>query len=317
MQRLLYSHEIIKHGRLGLGLDLRQESLTSTNLGDPNTNFKRNRSFSGAFINYTQLLFDRFAIQAGVYALASNSLKSKLYPGIEMNYQLRKGWNFYGNYGLGQRLPTFTDLYYNDPVNQSNPNLKPEFSESYELGMKISGGGFFWGLSYFQRNVFEMIDWVRPDLVSKWMPLNQNRTRYSGTEGQVTWNNALWITGLDFGWSYCLLQGNMVIDSGVISKSALNYLTDHTTFRLNYQWNKKLSIGINFRYFERVNSAWSNNNSGNPGYGILDAKLKYKLNKTMSIYINGMNLSNTQYREIFSVPMAPRWVQLGIIVGVK
>jgi vitamin B12 transporter len=317
MQRLQYSHQLIKHGRLGLGLDLRQESLTSTNLGDPSSDFKRKRSFSGAFVNYTQLLFDRLTINAGVYALTSNSLKNKLYPGIEMNYQFWKRWNLFGNYGLGQRLPTFTDLYYRDPVNQSNPNLRPEFSESYELGIKSSGGGFFWGLSYFQRNVFEMIDWVRPDISSKWMPVNQNKTSYTGTEGQVSWKNALWISGLDFGWSYCLLQGNMAIDSGLISKSALNYLGDHTTFRLNYQWNRKLTFGLNYRYFERINSAWSNNNSGNPGYGILDAKLKYTFNKNVSMYINGMNLLNTQYREIFSVPLAPRWVQLGIVASLK
>lgn len=317
MQRLQYSHQLLKHGRLGLGLDLRQESLNSTNLGDPSSDFKRNRSFSGAFVNYTQLLFDRLTINAGVYALSSNSLKNKLYPGVEMNYQLWKRWNLFGNYGLGQRLPTFTDLYYRDPVNQSNPNLRPEFSESYEIGIKNSGGGFYWGLSYFQRNVFEMIDWVRPDVTSKWMPVNQNKTSYTGTEGQVSWKNALWISGLDFGWSYCLLQGNMAIDSGLISKSALNYLGDHTTFRLNYQWNRKLTIGLNYRYFERINSAWSNNNSGNPGYGIMDAKLKYTFNRNVSLYINGMNLLNTQYREIFSVPLAPRWVQLGIVASLK
>lgn len=317
MQRLQYSHQLLKNARLGLGLDLRQESLTSTNLGDPSSDFKRNRSFSGAFLNYTHLLFDRLTINAGVYALSSNSLKNKLYPGVEMNYQLWKRWNLFGNYGLGQRLPTFTDLYYRDPVNQSNPNLRPEFSESYELGIKSSGGGFFWGLSYFQRNVFEMIDWVRPDISSKWMPVNQNRTGFTGTEGQVSWKNALWISGLDFGWSYCLLQGNMAIDSGLISKSALNYLGDHTTFRLNYQWNRKLTIGVNYRYFERINSAWSNNNSGNPGYGILDAKLKYTFNKNVIMYVNGMNLLNTQYREIFSVPLAPRWVQLGIVASIK
>lgn len=317
MQRLQYSHELIQDGRLGLGIDLRQESLTSTNLGDPNSDFQRSRNFSGAFVNYTQLLFDRLTINGGLYALASNSMKNKVYPGFEMNYQLWKGWNIYGNYGLGQRLPTFTDLYYRDPVNQSNPNLRSEFSESYEMGIKISGGGYFWGLSYFQRNVFEMIDWVRPDITSKWMPVNQNNTRYSGVEGQVSWKNAFWINGLDFAWSYCLLNGNMAIDSGLISKSALNYLGDHTNFRLNYQLGKKVAIGLNYRYFERVNSTWSNNNSGKAGYGILDAKLKYTLMKNVSVYVNGMNLLNTQYREIFSVPLAPRWVQMGVVASIR
>lgn len=317
MQRLQYSHQLLKYGSLGLGLDLRQESLTSTNLGDPNSDFQRSRNFSGAFVNYTQLLFDRLTINGGLYALASNSMKNKVYPGFEMNYQLWKGWNIYGNYGLGQRLPTFTDLYYRDPVNQSNPNLRSEFSESYEMGIKISGGVYFWGLSYFQRNVFEMIDWVRPDITSKWMPVNQNNTRYSGVEGQVSWKNAFWINGLDFAWSYCLLNGNMAIDSGLISKSALNYLGDHTNFRLNYQLGKKVAIGLNYRYFERVNSTWSNNNSGKAGYGILDAKLKYTLMKNVSVYVNGMNLLNTQYREIFSVPLAPRWVQMGVVASIR
>lgn len=314
MQRLQYAHKVNSKGKLGLGIDLRQESLTSTNLGDPNNNFKRRRDFNGAFLNYSQEFFNRLTFSGGIYALKSDALKTAIYPGFELNYQIVKGWHIYGNYGLGQRLPTFTDLYYKDPVNQSNPNLRPEFSESYELGLKIASGDFNWGMSVFQRNVFQMIDWLRPDIQSKWMPVNQSNLKFNGIEAIVNWRNALWLEGLDFSWSFCLLEGKLRMDSGMISKNALNYLGDHTTFKLNYRLTKQLTLGMYYRYFERFESPWSNNNSSNPGYGLLDLKVTYKVSNRFNIYMNGLNLLNTQYREISSVPMPPRWLQMGIVI---
>ncbi len=315
MQRLQYTHKVLKHARLGFGVDLRQEMIRSTNLGDPNANLQRNRRFSGGYMHYSQDFFKRLSLNTGVYLLSSPDLKTRIYPGIELNYRVVDGLNLYGNYGLGQRLPTFTDLYYNDLLNQSNPNLKPEFSESFEAGVKIAGGGYYWGLSFFQRNVFQMIDWLRPDINAKWMPVNQSSVQFRGLEAQVNWMNAFWIKGLQFGWGFCLLEGNLKLDSGYISKNALSYLGDHTTFRMSYEVNSKITMGCTYRYFERFNSPWSNNNSENPGYGIWDVKVKYQVNKRFSGYLNGMNIGNTQYREIFSVPMAPRWIQIGLIVG--
>ncbi len=314
MQRLQYAHKIGSKGKMGIGVDLRQEALKSTNLGDPSNNFKRERNFNGAFLNYSQELFNRLTFSGGIYALSSNELKTKLYPGFELNYQILKGWNVYGNYGLGQRLPTFTDLYYKDPVNQSNPNLKPEFSESYELGLKIANGDFNWGMSAFRRDVFQMIDWLRPDVSSKWMPVNQSNLKFTGIEGVVNWRNAMWVSGLDFSWAFCLLDGKFGVDSGMMSKNALNYLGDHTTFKLNYNINKRVTIGMYYRYFERFESPWSNNNSNRPGYGLMDVKIAYKMAEKINLYMNVLNLLNTQYREISAIPMPPRWIQVGIIV---
>jgi iron complex outermembrane receptor protein len=182
------------------------------------------------------------------------------------------------------------------------------------LGLKIANGDFNWGMSAFRRDVFQMIDWLRPDVSSKWMPVNQSNLKFTGIEGVVNWRNAMWVSGLDFSWAFCLLDGKFGVDSGMMSKNALNYLGDHTTFKLNYNINKRVTIGMYYRYFERFESPWSNNNSNRPGYGLMDVKIAYKMAEKINLYMNVLNLLNTQYREISAIPMPPRWIQVGIIV---
>jgi vitamin B12 transporter len=48
----------------------------------------------------------------------------------------------YANYGASFRTPSFTELYYEDRSNVSNPNLLPEEAQNVEACWKFSNNKF-------------------------------------------------------------------------------------------------------------------------------------------------------------------------------
>ena len=67
----------------------------------------------------------------------------------------------YASQGYAYRVPTFTDLYYQSPANRGNPDLRPEQSVSYEVGVKWLTRGILGQASVFHRNGSDLIDWTR------------------------------------------------------------------------------------------------------------------------------------------------------------
>ena len=77
----------------------------------------------------------RWNLSAGVREeLFSGGLQSALAPHLAGSLRLAHQLKLRASGGYGFRLPTYTDLYYSDPVTIGNPNLKPESSWSGEGG---------------------------------------------------------------------------------------------------------------------------------------------------------------------------------------
>jgi len=60
------------------------------------------------------------------------------------------------------RLPTFTELYYEDPANRGDPRLAPEHGWSWDFGATVASGPWTLDWSVFERHEKDLIDWVRP-----------------------------------------------------------------------------------------------------------------------------------------------------------
>ena len=63
--------------------------------------------------------------------------------------------------GKSFRIPTYTELYYSDPVTVGNENLKQEEAISYESGIVINNSNLSTRLTVFRREGKNIIDWVR------------------------------------------------------------------------------------------------------------------------------------------------------------
>lgn len=93
---------------------------------------------------------------------------------IERALALNAGW------GNAFRAPTFNDLYYpSDPFfgGGGNPNLKPERSESIELGATGQWNALSWSLQLFQTTAKDLIAFD-----SNFFPMNISEARLQGAE---------------------------------------------------------------------------------------------------------------------------------------
>lgn len=290
----------IKNGFLASGIEYRKEAINSNNLG------KRNRDNTGFYAEFRQLFKQSFSATVGVYGNYNSDFGWNFYPAVNAGLILSDNWKVYANAGMGQRLPTFTDLYYDGPSNIGNPNLKPENAAFGELGIRYKKTIVSTHAAVFYRSIKNMIDWVRSSAASPWQPMNYYLVNTSGftTDLIVDFNKALhW--GEDHPCnlhvSYTYLDMSVKLPDATLSKYAIEALRHQFIAGFTLPISKKIVLHTNQRYVYRIN--------GND-YTLIDARLVYKSHQ-WSISVDVNNILNTQYKEIGAIPMPGRWYTLG------
>ncbi|WP_375241060.1 TonB-dependent receptor plug domain-containing protein, partial [Polaribacter sp.] len=118
-------------GVTGFGVDVSRVFISSNNLG------KRNRTMANVFLEH-RFKFGAVDITPGVAATYFSDFKFHAFPGLDIGLKLSDKFKYYWNIGYTYRIPTYTDLYYNDSSTTGNPNLKPEEAIAQEFGLKYT-----------------------------------------------------------------------------------------------------------------------------------------------------------------------------------
>lgn len=295
-----------KYGKVGLGAEVRNENIKSTNLGE------YNRLNLGVFAeNRTWLLKNNLSIGQGIYINQSSDFGVQYLPSLDANYKISSSVSVYGNVGTSFRIPSFTDLYYDGPINKGNADLQPEKAINYELGAKWINYAHELQTSVFLQESDGLIDWVRATELDTWQPRNYENTTTRGFEVNYKWTNNS-KNMVPFKWSqfsvgYTYLDIALNQDSDLLSRYALSHLNHQLTARATATVFEKLSVNIVGRYFDRVNYT---------SYWLLESRIAYRLGKN-EIYLDGNNLLNTEYVEAAQAPMPGRWVRLGATIQLK
>ena len=292
-------------GDFGLGLELRNDRINSNNLG------KWNRDNYGFYGEYSFNKVKDLLINIGAYANYNSDFGWRVMPGIDAGYRIYKGFRLFANAGTGQRLPTYTDLYYKGPTNIGNPLLNPEYSYNAEGGLKYNDKQLNASVSYFNRRTEGFIDWVKDTITQPWQPVNYHKINTQGITFALDYrwrsdNAAKADFAVITGASYTYLNVKIKDDANAegdakISQYALQNLKNQFCANVNFEFFRNLNITFAGRYEQRINYK---------DYTLLDAKISYSLRK-FSIYADVNNLTNVQYIEAAAVPMPGRWVSVG------
>lgn len=294
-----YSHG---WGALGVGLEFQQNWLSSNNLGS-----RRRRIWSFFVEERIRALNDRLQIMPGVNISHYDDFGAFIFPGIDMGYQLSSSLSLFGNVGYTYRVPTFTNLFYEDPANEGNPDLDAEYALSYEIGVKTKNiPGFVGQLSYFIRDGNRIIDWIKEDSAARWRPINLLDVQFEGIDGNVVISPKQLFAGkipiwerLDIGYTFIAgSSGN----TGVFSRYALEHLKHQFTGRMTLRYHPKIIQQLSFRYFDRVNL---------PSYSIINTQIEY-VDNAFRVFLSINNLGNQSYFETNLVEMPGRWISGGI-----
>lgn len=289
-------------GTFGLGLEARTERINSSNLG------KRNRSNAGISGEFKFEPIERLQINAGVYTNYNSDYGWQAFPGLDAGYNFYGNWRAFINIGTGQRLPTFTDLYYKGPTNIGNDQLIPEKSRYAEGGIKFNNEHVALNASYFVRRIDNFIDWVKTLQTEPWQPQNFSRITTKGFtlsgDYTVLSPSASLFNNLRAGLSYTNLNPEFkkTLPAAAFSRYALESLRNQLSGTLSTGIYNLLSLTLTTRYCERINYK---------NYMVMDVRLGFK-RKHYSIYADGANLFNVQYIEAGAVPMPGSWFTLGL-----
>ncbi|MFA5063599.1 MAG: TonB-dependent receptor [Candidatus Omnitrophota bacterium] len=288
---IYFQKDFLKLGKAGLGLEYGDERITSTTLG------RHTREHKSIFID------DALTLTPQVYSVLS--FRWDDYAGFNNTYtgsaSLRYEFvplNFlHCAVSRNMRVPSFTELYYNDPTTIGNSSLSAEKSLNYEIGYEIKKEKFSFGPTLFFRKEDDFIDWVWNDSLQKYQTQNISGADVLGIEMQLGWEiNKIMI--LNTNYTYI---NKFTDNSGYLLKYGPNY----ARHLWNTEFKFKLPFGvqsIGFTYKQKP---------GRPGWFLLNARFNYNFNKNMSLFLSGTNLLNVGYQEIEGIPQPGRWIDSG------
>lgn len=289
-----------KIGVTSIGLDSRTEIIRSNNLG------KHERIFNGIFIEQNIEITKDFFASVGVNVQNNTDYGTNVYPGLELGYSLDKGMLF-ASVGYGNRLPTYTDLYYTDRGNNGNDTLQVEEATTYTLGYNRHGQFWNFSVSGFYRQTRDFIDFVRTSDTTKYSPQNFNNVDFRGIETSLVFTPE---NGSESGLNsarinYTYLNGTVQNIEGYQSRYALSHYKHQFNMQLTFLCMSKLYTTIGVRsltFFDET--------IANASPVILDYRAKYSF-KNSCFYIDVLNILNTEYTEKGTIPMPGRGVRIG------
>lgn len=288
-------------GRTTLALEGGSDRIESTNLG----NFDRVRG--SLSLEHAVSITDRLYAGAGVGTVFYSDRVPGIVGGVDVSYHIAPGSRVYATVNRNMRIPTYTDLYYKDPVTVGNPTLKPETSVTAELGTSLMVGDVILSGAAYNRSSNDLIDYVFRGDSLPWQAQNFTSVRVTGGELGVRW--LVTKTLRESPLTLLRVSANAQ-DVSSQNDVRTRYVADNLRwqFILETQWTiPGIDVQASFllRAQERVVDPKAN--------VIGDARI-WKQFDVVRVVAEASNLWNTTWIETGFVPMPSRWFRMGVEV---
>jgi vitamin B12 transporter len=319
-------------GKTSLGADIRNEHILSNVLGNPVASPQKIKGYEDVYYSrsfnrlntsvYFEHLFTarKITIQLGMMAHHNAGLDElRVYPGMDVRYNLKKFLSLFGAVNKTLRMPTFTDMFYKSPVQKGNPYLKPEEAVTFEGGLKYNSPLIKAHFSSFFRKGYNLIDWVKdpfPDTLI-WRSMNHTKINLGGAEISFKINpsgKSMSDRIQSAEISYAILHAGS--DHGhFLSKYALDYL--------RHQITSSLDLRIAGKWYTSVRISWRDRNGTYQDakglvvpykpYWLSDVRMYRKADK-LTLFADLTNIFNTRYFDYGGIRQPGIWIIAGMTV---
>jgi vitamin B12 transporter len=198
----------------------------------------------------------------------------------EMDYGMR----FRASYGTGFRAPTLNELFH---PQGGNPDLKPEESESWELGVEQDyTENVTITLTYFEQKYSDLIQWVEVAPWT-WQAQNISRARVKGVESGLSYR----ITD-----SFRLNAGyaNFDAEDRSTGKALLRRPREKVTVGMDYT-GPRLALHAGYSYLGGRVDGFPERKLA--AYNLVDLSASYGLTRAITLYARAENLFDEDYEE--------------------
>ncbi|MGB1185613.1 MAG: TonB-dependent receptor plug domain-containing protein [Flavobacteriaceae bacterium] len=269
-------------GTTGIGFELAHVSIRSNNLGE------HARTLAHGYLEH-RFVSNRWDVTPGFSVSHYTDQDTFFYPGIDIGFQINGDSRLFFNSGYTYRIPTYTDLYYNDPTTLGNESLLPEKALSTELGFRHHQNNWKLSLTLFQRDAKNYIDYVVLAGDERWQATNIDQILSQGGELDVVLNS----NSHKFSVGYAYLKDDVDGVSSALSRYAINSRKHHLSTRWTLRWNSLITSSISYRYAEQ--------DSGYH-YNVVDANMAVVKGR-VKLSLSAHNILNADYTEQNLVPM--------------
>ena len=278
-------------GTTGIGFELARVTIQSNNLGE------HARTLVHGYLEH-RFANTRWDITPGFSVSHYSDQDTFFYPGIDIGFQVTGNSRLFFNSGYTYRIPTYTDLYYNDPTTLGNESLLPEKALSTEFGFRHRQNNWKLSISLFQRDSKNYIDYVVLAGDEQWQATNIDQILSQGGELDVVLNS----NPHKFSVGYAYLNDDVDGISSALSRYAINSRKHHLSTRWTLKWSSSVTSSLSYRYAEQ--------DSGYH-YNVVDANMAYAKDR-IKLSLSAHNILNAYYTEQNLVPMPKRHFLLSI-----
>ena len=290
---------------LVMGGEVYQDILRSNSLGDREE--IRGAVFGEAVVGGTG---------AGVLSLGlrqdwRQGFGSFLSPSISASYRIGPSLRTRAAVGRSFRAPTWTERYYQDPVNVGREDLEPERAWSGEVGLDlVRDTDLRLSITAFARRAEDLIDWARAvdggvvggGADAPWETRNVEEATFKGLEADLTLRGP---AGTRWTLGGMLLSVDSKEAQGYESKYALRPLEEQVKVGVGRTFGGSVTLGLNLKRARR---------RGEDSYHRLDARGGLKLGSTW-LYLDATNLLDAEYPDITGASAPGRALNLGLTFG--
>jgi iron complex outermembrane receptor protein len=231
---------------------------------------------------------EKYDVNSSYDIMPSAALVMKINPVFKVN----------AGYSASVRYPDYTELYYNDPANQGNPDLKPEKCGEYSLGADMDMEKYKFGVSAFYRMSSDLIDWGKDNISdAKWKIKNIGKVNTAGF-------TATTVVNLDFAelkLSYTYLDSYR--SESFISKYGLAYLRNKLAAAVDFELlSVKVKAGYTYKNYINRKDAFHG----------LDITLSRKILEGVEVSLKSENTLNWYFEETPGIPAMGRMLSLRV-----
>ena len=298
--RVTFGAEYVKDKVAGTGLGANGDSVYSiTENGKTKSSSEKTLSSYAAYLQ-DEIEYGKWFIVPAIRYDHHSAYGSHTSPKIGVTYNATDHFRIKANYGDGFKAPSVSQLYYDLDMEMGrgnwvhltgNPNLKPEKSKSWDLGVEAEFGKGYGSLTYFDNDVDNLIASIPKGKDSNGHNLhryeNVNKARIKGLENTLGYR---FNDTLEFKVTSTLLDAK--------DTSAGKDLTQRARLSQIYQliyddhkdtgWSAVLWNQLDYKFV--TGKAWESGESVKKSYSLTNFSLTRKVNKDTRFYGSVQNI---------------------------
>lgn len=244
-------------------------------------NYKKDLNSIGYFIQH-QYNTEKLNTQVGIRLEDHETFGSHTVGQVAARYHFLPTTSIYSNIGTAFRAPTNNDLY---AISWGgNPELQPEESQSYEIGLDHQfNSSLKVGFSAYQNEVKNLITYVTDPITWDGQLFNRKKASFKGAEVNLNWAHDQLFANL----SYAYVQPK--------DKESSEDLPNR------YRQSYTMSTGIQNETYglsASLSAKSAAKKSSIPGYATIDLHAYWNLNSNMKLFTNIQNIGDVKYKMI-------------------